>query len=440
MSAVCIDGYNLALATGSGIATYARTLLGGLRTAGFDRQILHAPSSVVPDDVLLREVMTGDARWRRLAALAAPRPNRRIQAALARFGRSAQFVAPGGQVLWPEHGDTPEADAFWLSRDLYRIANRAFANDRAVTPVRFERGHSAPDAMHWTLPTPVKARGAANIYTIHDLIPLKLPHTTLDDKSRFLDLCRRIVKDADHIVAVSETTRQDVIRMLGADERRITTTWQSADLPASVTGRAEVEVAREIESTFALTWKGYFVHFGAIEPKKNLGRLVEAYLRSGSETPLVVIGGKAWMDEQESGFLTELIAGGLGAGGRIRKYDYMPRGVLLDLVRGARATLFPSLYEGFGLPVLESMMLGTPVMASRAGSLPEIAADAAVLVDPYDVEDMARGLRILDADVDLRTDLSIRGKARAADFSPTAYAGRLAALYETLGLTPAGRP
>jgi glycosyltransferase involved in cell wall biosynthesis len=378
--------------------------------------------------------MAGDARWRRLAAMATPKPNRRIQAALARFGRSARFVAPGGHVLWPGHGHIPEAEGFWLSQDLYRIANRAFANDRVTTPLRFEAGPGAPDAMHWTLPTPVRARSIPNIYTIHDLIPLKLPHTTLDDKRRFLDLCRRIVRDADHIVTVSDTTRRDVIEMLGADERRVTTTWQSADLPAAVTRRPEAEVAREIESAFALPWKGYFVHFGAIEPKKNLGRLVEAYLRSGSETPLIVIGGKAWMDEQESGFLTELIAGGLGAGGRMRKYDYMPRTVLLDLVRGARATLFPSLYEGFGLPVLEAMMLGTPVMASNAGSLPEIAADAALLVDPYDIEDMAAAIRTLDADEGLCADLADRGRRRAGFFSPAAYKDRMRAFYGDIGL------
>ena len=438
MNTVCIDGFNLALPTGSGIATYARTLLGGLSSAGFDRQILHAPPSPVPEDILLREVMTGDARWRRMTEKITPRANRRMQAALARFGRSAHFVAPSGHVLWPEHGQVPDAEGFWLSQDLYRIANRAFANDRAVTPLKFASGSASPDAMHWTWPTPVRARGAINIYTIHDLIPLKLPHTTLDDKRRFADLCRRIVRDADHIVTVSETTRQDIIQMLGADERRVTNTWQSADLPRAVAHRHDEDVSREIESVFDLPWKGYFVHFGAIEPKKNLGRLVEAYLRSGSETPLIVIGGKAWMDEQESGFLTEMIAGRRGAGRRMRKYDYMPRATLLDLVRGARATLFPSLYEGFGLPVLESMMLGTPVLASRAGSLPEIAADAAILVDPYDIDDMAQGLRTLDADADLRAELSIRGKTRAEHFSPVAYANRLADLYRSLGLTQSG--
>lgn len=437
MTAVCIDGHNLAIPTGSGIATYGRTLLDGLGAVGISGHLLHAPLSPIPDSPLLREVMVGDARWRQLAALATPRSNRRIQAALARFGRTAHHVTPTGATLWPAHGETLAVDAYWLSQDLFRIANRAFSNDRVITPLRFEHSHKAPDAMHWTYPTPVKALSTPNIYTIHDLIPLKLPHTTLDDKGRFLDLCRRIVRDADHIVTVSETTRVDVIQMLGADERKVTTTWQSADLPVSVTSRSENEVAREIDTIFGLPWKGYFVHFGAIEPKKNLGRLVEAYLRSGSETPLIVVGGKAWMDEQESGFLTELIAGNLGAGKRMRKYDYLPRSILLDLVRGARATLFPSLYEGFGLPVLESMMLGTPVMASKAGSLPEIAGDAALLVDPYDIDDMARTLRVLDNDADVRDSLSLHGAVRSAEFSPVAYAGRLKRLYQDIGVISA---
>ena len=438
MTAVCIDGHNLALPTGSGIATYARNTLSGLRRNGYDRHILHAPPSAVPHDGLLREVLTADARWRWLASAARPDLNRRVQAAFARFGRSAHFVAPTGHVLWPDQNSLPDADAFWLSRDLYRIANRAFSDSGVMTPLVFKDIVNRPSVMHWTIPFPVKAKNIPNIYTIHDLIPLKLPYTTTDNKKRFFSVCKKIVSEADCVVTVSEKTRQDIVSILGVDEKRIFNTWQSADLPKSIMDRTDVDVANTIERTFDLEWKGFFIHFGAIEPKKNLGRLVEAYLRSGSDTPLVVVGGKAWLDEQESGFLSELIADGMGAGGRLRKYAYLPRPILLDLVRGARATLFPSLYEGFGLPVLESMMLGTPVMASRAGSLPEIAGGAAVLVDPFDVDDMARALRTLDVDTDLRADLSARGKIRASYFSPEAYARRLADLYRGLGLPSTG--
>jgi glycosyltransferase involved in cell wall biosynthesis len=101
-------------------------------------------------------------------------------------------------------------------------------------------------------------------------------------------------------------------------------------------------------------------------------------------------------------------------------------------MRGARALLFPSLYEGFGLPVLEAMTVGTPVMTSNVTSLPEVAGDAALLVDPLDTDDIARGIRILDSDGDLRAELKQRGLRRAAAFSPEAYRQRIAALYRTV--------
>jgi hypothetical protein len=103
MTSVCIEGHNLSLPTGSGIATYGRTLLDGMKAIGVGGQVLHAPPGPVPADRLLREVLTGDARWKHLAALRTPRPNRRVQAALARFGRTAHYVEPTGATLWPEH-------------------------------------------------------------------------------------------------------------------------------------------------------------------------------------------------------------------------------------------------------------------------------------------------------------------------------------------------
>jgi glycosyltransferase involved in cell wall biosynthesis len=94
--------------------------------------------------------------------------------------------------------------------------------------------------------------------------------------------------------------------------------------------------------------------------------------------------------------------------------------------------LFPSLYEGFGLPVLEAMSVGTPVMTSNVTSLPEVTGDAALLVDPLDTDDIARGIRVLDSDGELRAELRRRGLQRAALFSPEAYRQRVAALYRAV--------
>jgi glycosyltransferase involved in cell wall biosynthesis len=117
---------------------------------------------------------------------------------------------------------------------------------------------------------------------------------------------------------------------------------------------------------------------------------------------------------------------------RVRRLSYLPREHLVALMRGARALLFPSLYEGFGLPVLEAMSVGTPVMTSNVTSLPEVAGDAALLVDPLDTDDIARGIRTLDNDSDLRAELRQRGLQRAALCSPEAYQRRIAALYRSV--------
>jgi glycosyltransferase involved in cell wall biosynthesis len=103
--------------------------------------------------------------------------------------------------------------------------------------------------------------------------------------------------------------------------------------------------------------------------------------------------------------------------------------MLANLIRGARAVLFPSLYEGFGLPVLEAMQLGAPVLASTGGALPEVAGDAALLVDPFDVEAVRKSIVALDADEGLRDELTQRGLVRSQAFSPEAYRDRLAGLY-----------
>lgn len=107
---------------------------------------------------------------------------------------------------------------------------------------------------------------------------------------------------------------------------------------------------------------------------------------------------------------------------------------MISLIRGARGVLFPSLYEGFGLPVLEAMLLGTPVITSNVSSLPEIAGGAASLVDPTDVDDIVQAIRGFDCDADLRAELTARGVKRAAYFSPQAYERRIAALYKRLGV------
>jgi len=188
-----------------------------------------------------------------------------------------------------------------------------------------------------------------------------------------------------------------------------------------------------IANIFGLPHRGYFLHFGAIEPKKNIGRLIEAYLSTGIGAPLVMTGGRGWQAQEELRLLVPEDEAdtlhGRRMAERIRRLEHLSRPLLRRLIRGARAVLFPSIHEGFGLPVLEAMQLGTPVLTSRGGALAEIAGDAALLVDPYDVAAIAEGIAALDAHQDLRDRLAAAGSVAAARFSPDAYRTRLEQMY-----------
>ena len=438
MTSICIDGFNLALTKGTGIATYGRNLLESARAAGFDTQVLYGPTARRRDDNLVNETSLIDAERPPQRLSRKQKVERFVGSFTSHYGRTAHSILPSGEVIWPAHsGGRPAADRFWAARDLFNHANRCFSASDRATPVSFEAtaGAPAPDVMHWTATLPLHARGVPNIYTIHDLIPLRLPHPTLDDKATYRAMCDAIARRADQIAVVSETTRQDVIRLLGISEDRVTNTYQAVSLPEKITSRSQAEVTLELEGVFNLGWKDYFLHFGAIEPKKNLGRIVEAYLASGSQTPLVIIGGRAWLDEGETALLNQVKRDGGPSADRIRQYEYMPFSMLISLIRGAKATLFPSLYEGFGLPVLESMALSTAVLTSTGGSLPEVAGDAAVIVDPYDVQAITRGIQALDADEGLRLEIQARGVIQAAHFTPEAYQARLIDLYGKIGVS-----
>lgn len=435
--AACVDGRDLSLAQGSGIATYGRNLLTTLSRMGVSTQVLYGPPTRIGNDPLLNEIALIDpdpkagrpTAWKRMA-----------RTTRAPWGLPATAVRPG-QVIWPRDGAAPPAtDAYWASQDLYRTAHRSFVKTGRMTPVDFKATADvpAPNVCHWTAIMPLYGRGAVNIYTMHDLIPLRLPHLSLSNKEHFLGICRAIAERADHIIVGSESAREDIVEMIGVSPDRITNTYHAVELPPGHMARSDDEVAREIEAAFGLPWKGYFLHYGTIEPRKNLGRTVQAYLASGVRAPLVIAGGDGWLSKPETAVLEQVRAHDGGAAPRLLKLEYLPAGLLASLVRGARALLFPSLYEGFGLPVLEAMSMGTAVLTSNAGSLPEVAGDAAVIVDPYDVDAIRKGIVALDEDEALRTALVESGHARAATFSPEAYQARLEALYRKLGSTPPG--
>jgi len=378
-------------------------------------------------DPAMREVMFFEALERGLPDRHAWMPGP-LRAAAHRIDtyvrRPLQPVPETGRVeRRPFANRLPALNAVWTAHGLFARADRYFRRTRRLMPIRLAR---PPAVMHWTYPLPIRMVGAKNLYTVHDLVPLRLPYATLDRKRAYRRLLNAVAAHADAIVTVSEASRRDLLDWLDLPAERIHNTYQALPDTIPASGGAEV---------FGLHRGGYFLYFGAVEPKKNVGRLLEAFLAADASVPLVLVGARAWAAEREL-----RLAGG-GEGGvlspyarrlarRVIRLDYLPRRLLMGLVRDARAVLFPSLYEGFGLPVLEAMRLGTPVLTSTAGSLPEVAGDAALLVDPYDVSALAAGIVRLDRDDALRADLSHRGPAQAELFSAERYRARLSDLYD----------
>lgn len=433
---ILLEAHATTIKEGTGIATYARNLASTAAGLGHDVELLIGiERSINRKDPLLSEVVLNDA--------ADPKeidPLKQIARAVdwtigVPGGVKAQRLPTPRIVL-----DRGSGAAVARSHPTYgavRLWERAFLHFNRFghrMPVRSEGRH---DLFHVTRPTPAFLKGAANIYTIHDIVPLRLPYATLDKKKYFYTMIKHLVEKADHIVTVSEFTRKDVQEFFKIPDDRITNTWQSVSMSEAALSVSDEEAARDVDNRYGLAFKEYFLFLGAIEPKKNISRLVEAYAASGSTRPLVLVGGLGWQYKQD----LETLRGARGLSWRfdgshirperrVQRLPYVPLGSLLSLIRGARGVLFPSLYEGFGLPILEAMLLGTPVITSNTSSLPEVAGDAAMLVNPYRIEEIRDAIRTLDADADLRAELVARGRKRAEFFSPARHAERVKAVYD----------
>lgn len=433
MKRVLIDGYNLGLEKGTGVATYARNLSHELKALGHEVAVLYGNRAAPSRDPLLREIAFFDSNVgdrNRLLELVE-------DARRALMGPLRQFAAPvpmSGKVVNRQFAARmPHYDRLYNATDVFSRSQSAFKLWQGLTTVSLPE---RPDLAHWTYPIPLRIKQVPNIYTLHDLVPLRLPYTTLDNKRRYLKLLQMLDKSADHFVTVSECSKRDLIEILGIAEDRITNTYQSVDIPAKFRDKSEYQVIREVEGAAGVGYKDYFLFWGSIEPKKNIGRMIEAYLASKVDAPLVIVGAQAWKADEELRLLNDenitflrRLDHDIVTRKRVIQLSYAPFSLLVSLIRGAKAALFPSLYEGFGLPALEAMLLGTPVICSNTSSLPEVVGDAALMVDPYDTAAISAAIRRVDGDAGLRADLAAKGLVQAGQYTPERYRTRLGEVY-----------
>ena len=228
---------------------------------------------------------------------------------------------------------------------------------------------------------------------------------------------------AARIVTPSHHTRNDLLKLLSLDPERVVVVPGGVD-PIFTPG-PEAETAARL-APLGLRPGDYLLFLGTIEPRKNLARLLEA-AESAEIGVLVLAGGRGW----HNAAIRQAMAR-LARAGRVRDLGYVPDDLRRPLLAGARAFVFPSLYEGFGLPPLEAMACGTPVLTSNVSSLPEVVGDAALYVDPTDVDAIAAGLTRIWRDDALRADLTARGLARARQFSWDRTARETLEVYRTV--------
>lgn len=300
---------------------------------------------------------------------------------------------------------------------------------RLRLPLWVELVCGALDIFHspdFALPPVGRAR---TVLTVHDLSFMRVPQCS-DRRLRsyLLQVVPTSVRRADVVLADSECTRQDVIELLGVDPTHMEVVYPGVEQRFRPV--QDVHVLDAVRKRYDLPVR-FVLGLGTLQPRKNFDRLIRAYARlkkdTRSKVQLVIAGGPGWMYEGIFRQVEEL-----GVQDMVCFPGYVADEDLPTLYTLADLFVFPSLYEGFGLPPLEAMACGTPVVTSNVSSLPEVVGDAALLVDPLDVAALAEAMQRVLIDADLRNKMIRQGQERARRFTWSEAARKLLGVYERL--------
>lgn len=260
------------------------------------------------------------------------------------------------------------------------------------------------------LPLGIANSGIKSVVTIHDLIFMRLPELYKSfDRKVYLKKARNAVHEADQIIAISQQTKDDLIELLGADEHKINIIFQGCH-PWFYNPCNKVELATtKVKYTLP---DQYLLYVGTIERRKNLLKIIQALHTGKVDIPLVAVGRKTpYMDEINQYIRENNIK-------NVQFIHYIPNHDLPSVYQMAHAFVYPSAYEGFGIPILEALNSGIPLITSRGGCLEETAGKGGLLIDPNNPEEMVVAIRRVIEDQDLRTSLVKEGKKHALNFRP----------------------
>ncbi len=411
---ILIDGYNLEMPEGTGIKRYGIGLLRALQRGRAKVSVLSSvpagqhqveQESLIFDACIHRGPSRSELLGLGLAASVGFLPVRR-------FTPSHHVISDPERAFWYDF------HTYYISHHCFALANRWFRLVRRPVSISLR---PRPDLWHATTPLPIRIRGVPKVTTVHDVVPLRLPWATLDDKRFFYRLVKHSLEDSDLVVTISESTKADLVELFGVPADRIEVTYQTVSRPTRRLG--EEELARRLRF-HGLEPDRYALFVGALEPKKNIGRLLSAFGRARTDLTLVLVGPKGWLYEKD-----------LEKGKHLRKQrrlailGFLPDSELAALYQGARAFVFPSVYEGFGLPPLEALSYGCPVLTSRDSSLPEVCGDAALYVDPFDVDELAAAIDTILHDETARERLRRANAVVQSAFDEETHLRRLEKAY-----------
>jgi len=323
----------------------------------------------------------------------------------------------------PEQGDP-------ACTSLGRFSYQAVASAVTGCPLfRSTHVEQNADLFHATDHYIPKLANVPVVATIMDPISLAHPEWVAG-RGRWLKnaLFKKTAHWADHIITISDYAADAIQEHFAVPASRISVTPLGVD--ENCFKRVSEEQKLAVLSRYNLP-SNYFVFIGTLQPRKNIERLLDAFLQLPEQLqqqhPLVIVGREGWSSEA----LVQRLRG-LALSHKVYWLDYVPFEDKYALLQASLAMVFPSLYEGFGLPVLEAFASNTPVISSNLTSLPEVAADAAILINPYVVDDIAQAMETVAQDEALRQDLQQKGAERVKQFSWEMTAQKTMQIYKTL--------
>ncbi len=326
-------------------------------------------------------------------------------------GKNFEPILPGANFAWCPTRLTER----WLARLWYRLR----------LPLWVEAWTGPLDLFHapdFILP-PVKP-GTRTVVTIHDLSFVREPDSVMPGMTAHLNQwVPRSVERADHVIAVSAATRQDLIELYQTPPEKISVLYHG--VTPNFKPIKEPAALNTVRQKYGLGERPFILSVGTIQPRKNYRRLVQAFAKIDPSFALVIVGSKGWDYEE---IFAEVTQRGLAE--RVHFPGFVVDADLPALYSAASLFVYPSLYEGFGLPALEAMACGTPVVVSNQSALPEVISEAGLLVDPRDVEAIATTMANVLADQNLHRQLSQAGLIQAARFTWDDVAMKLLRLYQ----------